>query len=209
MSLELWIVYATSVFLVTVIPGPSMLLALTHGMKHGAKRTMAAAMGNVSATMMQAAISLAGLGAILTLSENVFLTIKWLGAAYLIYVGVSLWRAPRVSVAAEEISENTAQIPLKKLFGQAFFVAASNPKAIIFCTAFLPQFINTGSPQAPQFLILLGTMASIAFVCFMVYALGGQKVLGTLVRGRIGHYFNKVMGGTFISAGLGLALSRR
>ncbi len=102
MSLEFWLLYAVTVFLASISPGPSMLLALTHGMKYGTRRTIATAAGNVIASLLQAAVSIAGLGAILTLSEGVFSVIRWLGAGYLIYLGIVTWRSSSLLQAGEE-----------------------------------------------------------------------------------------------------------
>ncbi len=81
MSFDFFLIYSVTVFVASIVPGPSMLLALTHGMKYGAKRTIVSALGNVSVTLLQAAISIAGLGAILLASEGLFNIIKWAGAA--------------------------------------------------------------------------------------------------------------------------------
>ncbi len=99
MSFSFLLLFSMTVFVASIIPGPSMLLALTHGMHYGAKRTIASAMGNVTVTIIQAAVSLAGLGTILIASETTFQLIKWAGAAYLIYMGISTFIGAGIGLA--------------------------------------------------------------------------------------------------------------
>ncbi len=209
MSFEFLLVYAVTVFVASMMPGPSMLLALTHGMKYGAKRTIASAFGNLSVTFLQAAISIAGLGAILLASEGLFNFIKWLGAAYLIYLGAGVWSSGEISIPEEPKSQPSRLIPLEKMYLQAAFVTAGNPKAIVFFTAVFPQFIDPEAAYTPQFCLLMGTGGAIAFGCFMIYAICGQKIAAVFSKAAVGKYFNKIIGGTFIGAGLGLAAGNK
>jgi homoserine/homoserine lactone efflux protein len=209
MSFEFFFIYSVTVFVASIVPGPSMLLALTHGMKYGAKRTIASALGNVSITLLQAAISIAGLGAILLASEGLFDIIKWIGAAYLIYMGLSIWRSPNLAVSEKPGNHLSSKAPLRKMYIQAAFVTAGNPKAIVFFTAVFPQFIDPNAAFMPQFGMLMGTGGIIAFGCFMIYAIGGQKIVALFSKATIGKYINKIIGGTFIGAGIGLATSNR
>ena len=119
-------------FVASIVPGPSMLLALTHGMKYGAKRTVASALGNLSVTLLQAAISIAGLGAILITYGDIFYIIKWSGAVYLIFMGVSMWRSPDVTISLDSSNPSYPKLPLRKMYLQAALVTAGNPKAIVF-----------------------------------------------------------------------------
>ena len=209
MSLEFFLVYSITVFVATIVPGPSMLLALTHGMKYGAKRTIASALGNLSITLIQAAISIAGLGAILLASEDLFNIIKWIGAAYLVYIGLIIWRTPGMAVSESTGNHPFSTIPLRNMFLQAAIVTAGNPKAIVFFTAVFPQFIDPKADYISQFSMLMGTVGIIAFSCFMLYAMGGQKIVTLFSKATIGKYINKLIGGTLIGAGIGLAASNR
>ena len=208
MSLEFWFLYAVTVFLASISPGPSMLLALTHGMKYGARRTMATAAGNVVASLLQAAVSIAGLGAILTLSEGVFSVVRWLGAGYLIYLGIVTWRSSSLMQAGED-GGAPPELTLRGMFLRSFFVAAGNPKAIVFFTALFPQIIGSGVRRLSEVSILLATLALIAFLCFMLYATAGQRILALFSRQGRGRNLNRIAGGAFIGAGIGLAVSRR
>ena len=209
MSFEFFLIYSVTVFVASIVPGPSMLLALTHGMKYGAKRTIASALGNVSITLLQAAISIAGLGAILLASEGLFNIIKWIGAAYLIYMGLSIWLSPNMTVSEMPNRHLSSKAPLRKMYLQAAFVTAGNPKAIVFFTAVFPQFIDPNAAFIPQFGMLMGTGGIIAFGCFMIYAIGGQKMVSLFSKATVGKYINKIIGGTFIGAGIGLATSNK
>jgi len=186
-----------------------MLLALTHGMQYGAKKTIISALGNVSATCLQALISVVGLGALLVASETAFEVIKWAGAAYLVYMGVGLIRASRASAIDNVESASPKDVSLSKMYLQSFFVTAGNPKAIIFFGAVFPQFLNSEMPMAPQAIILVGLCMVSAFVCFMLYALAGQKASFLFTTTSVGKYIKRVVGSAFIGSGVALAFSSK
>ncbi len=209
MSLNFVLLFSLTVFVASIIPGPSMLLALTHGMNHGAKKTMASAMGNVTVSLIQASVSIAGLGTILLASETLFLIIKWAGAAYLIYIGFSMLFSSRITLTTDKSDISIKETSLRKMFMQAAIVTAGNPKAIVFFTAIFPQFINPKLPYFFQFSILLGIIAILAFICFMLYAICGQKLVSIFSKAILGKYIMRVIGGTFIGAGISLAVSSK
>lgn len=198
-----------TVFIASVIPGPSMLLALTHGMQYGARKTISSALGNVTITLVQASISIAGLGTILIAYETIFHLIKWAGAAYLIYIGISILFSSTMIVSQHYCGQNTKFKSLRKMYLKAALVTAGNPKAIIFFTAIFPQFIDPNSAYLYQSCILLVICALIAFCCFMIYAISGQKIVSLFSKASIGKHLKRIIGGTFIGAGIGLALSNK
>jgi len=209
MSFNFILLFSMTVFVASIIPGPSMLLALSHGMHYGAKRTIASAMGNVTVTLIQASISIAGLGTVLIASENIFYLIKWAGAAYLIYIGISILCSSKMLISSREFNHATQWHSLRKMYLQSAFVTAGNPKAIVFFTAVFPQFIDPNAAYLSQFCILISICAFIAFNCFMIYAIGGQKIVSLFSKATIGKYIKRVIGGTFIGAGIGLAVSNK
>lgn len=209
MSFNFILLFSMTVFVASIIPGPSMLLALTHGMHYGAKRTIASAMGNVTVTLIQASISIAGLGTILIASETIFQLIKWAGAAYLIYMGISILCSSKMSLSPSEFNHSTKCNSLRRMYLQAAFVTAGNPKAIVFFTAIFPQFIDPNAAYLFQSCILMSICAFIAFSCFMIYAIGGQKIVFLFSKATVGKYIKRVIGGTFIGAGIGLAASNK
>jgi threonine/homoserine/homoserine lactone efflux protein len=210
MSVEFWMLYVTTVFVASIVPGPSMLLALTHGVRYGFRRSIATALGNTAASVLQAAVSAVGLGALLVASESIFHVVKWAGAAYLVYLGITLWRSPAIQVQRlTEQHPEAGKTPLGRLFWQGFLVAIGNPKAIIFFTALFPQFISTSSTPIPQMMLLLLTLACIAFTCMMVYAVGGHHITPLFVKTALAKSINRVIAGIFMGSGIGLAFSKR
>jgi threonine/homoserine/homoserine lactone efflux protein len=209
MPINFILLYATTVFIASIIPGPSMLLALTHGMKFGARRSIASAMGNLTVTIIQAIISIAGLGTILIASEMTFQIIKFAGAAYLVYIGISIIISPKMSFSPSSENQIQRKVSLGRMFSQAALVTAGNPKAIIFFTAIFPQFIDPYAGYIQQSCLLIGIVSIIAFSCFMLYAICGQKIVCVFSKESIGKYITKIIGGTFISAGIGLAVSNK
>jgi len=208
MSFNFLFIYIMTVFIASILPGPSMLLALTHGMNYGAKRTLSSAMGNVTVTLVQASISIAGLGTILVASEAVFNIIKWAGAAYLIYIGVGLFLSPMRSLPLSEYDNPGKELSLRKMYLQAVFVTAGNPKAIVFFTAIFPQFIDPDF-YLIQSCMLLVICAFVAFACFMIYAIGGQEIVSLFSKTTVGKYINRGIGLTFIGVGIGLVAGNK
>ncbi len=206
-TLEFWSIYIITVFVASIIPGPSMLLALAHGIKHGTKISMITALGNTVASMIQATIAIAGLGIVLSTSTSIFMIIKYIGAAYLIYLGIKLFKTP---FTIEDSNYDKKEKPvLKKLFSEAFIVAAANPKALIFFTALFPQFIQANRDGLLHYTLLVLVLGVIAFLCMMIYSFGGFKVKGFFNSSSISKYVGKVIGTTFVSLGFGLAFTSK
>lgn len=201
--------YVATVFIASIIPGPSMLLALTHGMQFGAKRTLASAMGNLTVTLIQAFISIAGLGAILLASETAFQIIRFAGAGYLIYMGLGILISDKMSMKPNNHNRNHNAASPGKMYVQAAIVTAGNPKAIVFFAAVFPQFINPDMAYLPQFCFLMGTGSCIAFGCFMLYAISGQKIVSLFSHAAAGKCINRIVGSTFIGTGIALATGNK
>ena len=210
MSIETWLLYVVAVFVLTVTPGPSVLMCVTHGVNYGAKRTLFSALGSVTAVVGIMTCSAIGLGAALAASEYAFNVIKWCGVAYLLYIGVTTLRSTNSNfdLSSESVNKGT-EVSRLSLYVKGLLVGASNPKALLFFTAFFPQFINPAAPQLPQFLIL-----GITFVCFelfwlMFYATFASRVAPWLrVKGRA-RMFNRASGAMFIGASALLASAKR
>lgn len=138
----------TIVFVASIIPGPSMILALTLGL-NPAQKNMATALGNTCASIIQASISIARLGAVLTALRPLFLTLKYIGATYLIYLGLSIWRSKPIPLEPSHHGNSIAGSSFSKRFSQGFYVTA-NPKAIVFFSALFPQFIDPTVSPSPN-----------------------------------------------------------
>jgi len=209
MNLDTWMIFIFTLYAVSIIPGPSMIIALTHGMQYGAKATLATASGNTVASCLQAIISIAGLGAIIATSGTVFMVIKYLGAIYLIYLGIMLWRSPAWDMQSRSEDSKKGQAPLRKMFKQGFIIAIGNPKAIVFFTALFPQFLTAQSTSFSHYALMVLVTCSSAFICAMLYAIGGHKITQLLKTYNISKLINKITGGFFVSGGLGIMLSSR
>lgn len=129
MLFDIWLIFVVTTFASVVMPGPSMLLALYHGGRYGKTRTLATALGTVSASLILGTVSAVGLGVILIASLLAFQLIKWLGAAYLIYLGLNLWRNASRPVEPFETEESRQRVSVLKMFRQAFWVSQSRPGA--------------------------------------------------------------------------------
>jgi threonine/homoserine/homoserine lactone efflux protein len=207
MSFETWIVYLAAAVGLSLTPGPNGLLALTHGARFGAARASFTVLGGVTGFLVLIAASLAGLGALLAASEQAFTVAKWLGAAYLVWLGMRLWNAPPPSVEAAREAADHADRRRSRLFAQGFLVAVSNPKALVFFAAFLPQFMLPHASYWLQLAVLGGTFVVVEFLYELMVAGFAQRLAPWLARH--GRWFNRVTGCTFVGIGALLATARR
>ncbi|PXX27194.1 MULTISPECIES: LysE family translocator [Burkholderia] len=212
MNLHTWWLFVATVFVVSAIPGPNMLLVMTHGARHGLRRSSSTMAGCLSALVLMLSVSAAGLGVFLEAWPAMFNALRFAGAAYLIYLGVKAWRA-RVDEApsaadVETVSRQAAAASRWVLFRNGFLVAGSNPKAILFAAALLPQFINAAEPTLPQFGILVVTFAVIEVSWYLVYASFGTRIGATLKSQSVAKIFNRLTGGLFVGFGAMMALVR-
>ena len=199
MPLETWLLYAVAAVGLSLTPGPNGLLSLTHGMRFGLRRTFFTVLGGVSGFMVLIAVSMAGMGALLAASEQAFTVAKWLGAAYLVYLGVRTWRAPPPQVRLTGQATHDREAAPARLFAQGFLVATSNPKALIFFAAFLPQFMVPGVDFWLQYLVLGGTFGVVEFAYELMLAGAAQRIAPWL--GEHGRWFNRTAGATFVGIG--------
>lgn len=206
MSLEHWLVYLGAAIALSLTPGPNGLLSLTHGASFGLRRTVWTVLGGALGFLGLIAASLAGLGALLAASEQAFTVVKWIGAAYLVWLGIGLWRAPAPALAVRAPGTTRAARP-RRLFSQGFLVAVSNPKALIFFAAFLPQFMVPGASFAEHLLVLGGTFVVVEILYELMLAGLAQRIAPWL--GRHGRAFNRAAGGTFVGIGAALAAAER
>ena len=198
MSLHTWWLFVMMTFVVSATPGPNMLLVMTSSARFGFVAAIASMAGCMTALMIMMSISAAGLGALLQGFPAVFDTLRWLGAAYLAYLGIKCWRAPVSEDSGGTVTKAAVLPNYRTLFRQGFLVAASNPKAILFAVAFLPQFVDTALPELPQFVILLATFAVVETSWYVVYAGSGKSLANFLRRAVVLKTFNRVTGGVFV-----------
>lgn len=201
MDLGTWVVYLLAAIGLSLSPGPNGLLALTHGALHGRRRTLYTISGGACGFVAVIALSMFGIGALLA-SSLVWLTVlKWVGGAYLVWLGVQVWRSPPIGVTTA-----TSTVPRTGwwLFQQGLLSALTNPKGILFFAAFLPQFIDPARSLFVQFLVMAGTFAVIEVVTEVVIASTAHRLTPWLRR--VGRRFNQACGGVFIAIGVALPL---
>lgn len=204
MRLETWLLFLVTVFFVSATPGPNMLLAMTHGIRHGVKKTLPTCFGLLLGLGIIMLGSAAGLGALLATSEKLFSLVKYAGAAYLVWLGIKTWRAAPATLADSAETE-PAQDSAWGKFRTGFLVSMSNPKAFIFFTALFPQFMDAHQPQGPQLLILAATFYVIESSWQLIYAAGGARLSRWLSSARRMRWVNRFAGGSFVGAGVALS----
>jgi len=207
MSLEIWLLYLAAAIGLSLTPGPSGLLSLTHGACFGLRPTVYTVLGGALGFFAIIAASLAGMGALLAASERAFTIAKWIGAAYLIYLGVKVWRAPAPVVSTEGPGPQPRSARPLRMFNEGFLVAASNPKALIFFTAFLPQFMVPGVSYPVQLAVFGGTFVAVEVAYELVLAGLAQRIAPWLARH--GRWFNRAAGATFVGIGAALTTAGR
>lgn len=200
--------YIVILFVATIIPGPSMLLAMNHGVNHGLSRALCSGFGNVAGNLLMAILSILGLGAVLIASGMVFNVIKWIGIAYLIGIGLDMVLHSAKGGAQPIISNQNGKKSFRKLFMEGFIIAIGNPKGILFFTSLFPQFIADRHSPASVSLILL-PLVLIAFFCYFVYAIFGTRLSGLFIALSFRKIFNRICGSFFIFTGLAMAHSRK
>ncbi|PJG48219.1 amino acid transporter [Sphingobium sp. LB126] len=198
MSLHVWWLYVTAVFLISATPGPNMLHVMTQSIHHGPRRALATMAGLMSAILLCLIASALGLGALLKASPRLFDVLRYAGVAYLIWLGIKAWRAP-VGDAGEIGATQTRS--LRALYGTGLLTGLSNPKLIIFAAALFPQFIDTDRPFSVQLAILVVSFVAIEFGWQCVYALGGVKLARWLAPANRQRLFNRGTGLMFIGFG--------
>lgn len=206
MTFEVWLAYAIAATIIVVIPGPTILLVITQSLAHGKPATIPLVLGVMLGDSVAVIVSLFGLGAILAASAEWFSIVKWIGAAYLIYLGISLWRTSAKTI---EISNDVTGKTSRKLFTHAFVVTTFNPKGIIFFVAFLPQFVNPAFDPLPQFVILATTFVVIGTLNAALYAIFSGNLKRLLEQDRARRWFNRCGGTALVGAGLVTAMVQR
>ncbi|WP_419899668.1 LysE family translocator [Roseomonas sp. USHLN139] len=201
MPLETWIAFLAAAAVVLAIPGPTILLVIGQSLGGGRRAALPLVAGVAAGDLTAMTLSLAGLGALLATSAALFTVLKWAGAAYLVWLGVKLWRAP----------VEGASVPLgaRQAWRQAFLVTALNPKSIAFFVAFVPQFIDPALPFLPQAAVLVASFVTLAALNALLYALAAGRLSGAVQRPSVRRILNRTGGGMLVGAGLATAAMRR
>ena len=201
MSLKLLLVFTLAEFLVSITPGPAVLLVVSHGMRSGFKASLSGIFGIEIGNTIFFALSALGLGAVLIASASLFQIIRWLGVAYLIVMGMKMLVC---AAASHDRDEGVVTGSGLKLVSQGLLTQLINPKALLYFTALLPQFISTGQPVVRQFVVLGAISMAVEIPVLGAYgwlaARGGRLIPRTLAS-----LPDRVAGAFLIGAGVGLA----
>jgi len=204
-SLDIYLAFVAASLVVLLVPGPTVLLVIAHSLREGRRATVPTIAGVVVGDALAVTVSLAGLGAVLAASAALFTALKWVGAAYLVWLGLrSLIEKPCGGWAAADSVEST-----RRLAGRAFIVTALNPKGIAFFVAFVPQFFNPGAPLLPQMVLMGVTFVALAGVTNSGYSLAAARIARHLTRPLWRNAMRWSSGLVLIGAGLMTATLRR
>src|SRR5262245_60825514 len=159
MTIETWLAFSAASAILLVIPGPTTLLVISYALGRGMRGALPVAAGVALGDFTAMTLSMLGVGALLAASATLFTLLKWVGAAYLIWLGIQLWRAG----GALNAEPKSGEAPALRMLAHAWLVTALNPKSITFFVAFLPQFIDRGADFWSQMLIFEATFVGLAF----------------------------------------------
>lgn len=205
MSFELYLAFVVATTVLVIIPGPNVTLIVANSLAHGTRHGLVTVSGTAASQAVQLAITCIGMTSLMLVLSQWFEWLRWVGVAYLIYLGIREWRAGGGAARAAAVGTVSA----KALFWQGFLVSATNPKTLLFYAAFFPQFIEPQGPLAFQMIVLSATFLVIATVLDGSYAMLAGRVSGWLANDRRARLRARLTGSLLIGAGLGLALVRR
>jgi RhtB (resistance to homoserine/threonine) family protein len=201
--------FIASGLLLNIVPGPDTMLVVTRSATQGWRAGSAAALGIGAGTFVHVLAAALGMSALLATSAHAFTVVKWVGAAYLVYVGVRMWLAHDEHAAAE--GDATPPLACRKIFAQGFLTNVLNPKVALFFLAFVPQFIDPASPTKALAFIALGCVFNVNSMIWshglaLFSAAVGQR---TRVGPRVARWLNRAVGTVFVAFGVRLALGSR
>jgi homoserine/homoserine lactone efflux protein len=202
-SIETWLLFCATETVLCLTPGPAVLTVVSLALARGARQGVLGAAGVLTANALYFAASATGIAAVLVASWEVFFAIKWLGAAYLVWMGVRMLRARPQPAAA------TAPRRARRALGTGFLTQGANPKALLFFTALLPQFVDPAAPVAAQVAVLAASSIAIELVVLCGYALLAGRTRRLADSPRFGLALQRGGGALLVGAGAGLAALRR
>jgi threonine/homoserine/homoserine lactone efflux protein len=198
MSFESWLAFAAATEILLLIPGPTVLLVVSYALGQGWRTALPMAIGVGLGDFTAMTLSMLGVGALLAASATIFTVLKWIGAAYLVWLGIKLWRAG----GALNAEPRTSAASAAKMLGHAWLVTALNPKSITFFVAFLPQFMDPNADFVTQMVIFELTFLPLAFANAFGYALVASRARSFVRSPRALGVVNKVGGTCLIGAGI-------
>ncbi len=204
MNPDTLLIYSVVSFFYIITPGPAILLAVSNGLNSGLRALLMSSLGNISGLFVLSLASIMGLGALMAASSDLFTLAKFLGAGYLIYLGIrQLLRTPRsFSIASEQATETRRAS--SGYFLEGFILAISNPKAILFFTALYPQFLDYSSAMLPQYVSMTGLFMAISFASLCSWGILSHTAKRHIGTSRGLKWFHRISGSLFIGVGIGL-----
>ncbi|WP_435234789.1 LysE family translocator [Psychromonas sp. PT13] len=204
MNYHTLLIYIFVSFFYIISPGPAIFLAIYNGVSKGTKVVMISALGNIIGLMFLSALSISGLSAILMASATLFIVVKVIGAVYLIYLGIRQIRFSKKVCDGTDVQKNIQQRSLTSYFKEGLFVAATNPKPILFFAALFPQFLDVSRPIPLQFIVMTLIFMTFSFLSLSTYGYLAQRAKGLLINAKRAKWFHRLSGGLFIGMGISL-----
>ena len=204
MDFQILTLYAVVSFFYIISPGPAIVLAAYNGATGGMRSVYASSLGNILGLLVLSSLSISGLSAILLTSTTLFVALKLIGAAYLIYLGLKQIRSSNTKAIADNKGGSSENRPPSSYFREGFLVAATNPKPILFFAALFPQFLNTSLAVFPQFVIMTLMFMLFSLVSLSTYGYLAFRAKTALSNSRISKWFARISGGLFIAMGASL-----
>ncbi|MDN3544821.1 MAG: LysE family transporter [Roseateles asaccharophilus] len=209
MEFSVWLGFFAASWAISLSPGAGAIAAMSAGLNHGFKRGYFMTFGLVLGILTQIVLVGAGLGALIATSSLGFAIIKWLGVAYLVYLGVQQWRAPAKPLVAETGEAEGSRVTRRQLVLRGWAINAVNPKGTVFLLAVVPQFLDLQAPLAPQYAVIGATLMFTDLVVMAGYTALAARVLSALRSESHLKLMNKTFGSLFIAAGALLASFKR
>jgi len=201
MQLDLWFVYFITCVGLSLSPGPNGLLALTHGALHGSRKTLFTIWGGSVGFIVVIALCMFGIGALIKSSLIWLSILKWAGGLYLVWLGIQVWRSPAITTT---VNSGVNAVNSWWLLRQGMLASLTNPKGLLFFSAFLPQFIDPNRSMVLQFVVMAATFVATECVVEFILASSASRIRRWLQN--VGRAFNRVCGGIFVAIGVALPL---
>ncbi len=201
MSFALFAAFVAATAALMLIPGPNVALIVANSLRFGVRGGLITVAGTSAAMVLQLSVAALGVTALIGTLGQAFDVLRWIGVAYLFFLGVSAWRTP-----AEDLTR-TQTVSAGRTFGRGFLVSLTNPKTLAFYAAFLPQFLDSSAPFGRQMAILGVTFVATALIVDSGWAVLASRARGLLAR--FGRARNRLTGAVLVGAAVGLALARR
>lgn len=202
--MDIVIMYTVVAFFYVISPGPAVFLAISNGMSMDMKAVSLSSLGNVLGLLFLSSVSIIGLGTLVLASSTLFMVVKFVGAAYLIYLGYKQLKSSQAFKDNKESVELRDKKAYRFYFLEGFLLAATNPKPILFFIAIFPQFLDVKSALLPQFILLTGIFMAISFGSLFSYGFLAKTSKRFFANNKAMKWFHRITGGLFIGMGCGL-----